>query len=89
MTEKVMNLPSPSIYEVIEHNLDPNLKLPREFSLRAHRRSPGEKLVYADGFMEGNLTGSGRRDQPGTAGDFGKAAGQAVWRSPESPECLL
>ena len=57
MTEKVMNLPSPSIYEVIEHNLDPNLKLPREFSLRAHRRSPGEKLVYADGFMEGNLTG--------------------------------
>lgn len=64
MTEKVMNLPSPSIYEVIEHNLDPNLKLPREFSLRAHRRSPGEKLVYADGFMEGNLTGRIREKRP-------------------------
>lgn len=57
----------PSVYQVLYDHLDERDYLPRDFSLRAvlDERSGAEEngVLFSDGFMEGNLTGSDKGEQ--------------------------
>ncbi len=56
----------PSIYQVLYDNLDEQGRLPRDFSLmgvlKTHDGSQG--FFFSDGFMEANVTGSDKGEEP-------------------------
>ncbi len=61
----------PSIYQILYEHLDERGYLPRDFSLRAvlaEKDDTGDAgILFSDGFMEGNLTGSDKGEEQSTA----------------------
>lgn len=61
----------PSIYPILYEHLDERGYLPRDFSLRAvlaeNDDADGTTVLFSDGFMEGNLTGSDKGEERAAA----------------------
>ncbi len=61
----------PSIYQILYEHLDERGYLPRDFSLRAvlaeNDDADGTAVLFSDGFMEGNLTGSDKGEERSAA----------------------
>ncbi len=57
---------TPSIYQILYDNLDEQGRLPRDFSLQGAlgAGTAGQGFFFSDGFMEANVTGSDKGEDP-------------------------